>query len=198
MRDDVQTLEHFSTEIPVIGKLRRAAIVPRMFDCRMVCAAALLLASCTPQEGENEYRRRRQDYDTTRSRGVDSLAEVVVDSAKSEDVLKMVKEYQSPDAAINTDTWLARQLYGDPGQIMFERWDVQRRGASKYEARFTYTRVGGDNRMVKRGWSWNVDTVLKVVSPPRELAVDEQVGRSRRSASDDAARRVRAAEASLE
>ena len=159
----------------------------------------LLLAGCGVQDPyERVARPRTSEGETLMPRDEQSLRAVVMDSANGDEVLAMVKSYPSPEPQIDTETWLTKQLQDDPGQVMFPRWEVQKRGANKYEARFTYTHIGTDNRMVKKGLSWNVDAVLKVVSPPRELPPEDRVGRGMRTETEAGEKRIRKAEAALE
>lgn len=165
----------------------------------MACVAAFFAVACTPGDSrERASRTRTQDGEFLRPRDEESLRAVVQDGANNDEVMAMVKKNPSPDPQIDTDTWLTKQLHDDPGQVMFPRWEVQKRAANKYEARFTYTYIGTDNRMVKKGLIWNVDAVLKVVSPPRELAVESAPDRSARREPTGGGGRIRRAEAALE
>lgn len=165
----------------------------------VLCVAALFAVSCGPAESRDRAARTRtQEGELLRPRDEESLRVVVQDGANNDAVLGMVKSNPSPDPQIDTDTWLTKQLHDDPGQVMFPRWEVQKRAANKYEARFTYTYIGTDNRMVKKGLIWNVDAVLKVVSPPRALAVESAPERSARRDAEGGEIRIRRAEAALE
>jgi hypothetical protein len=173
-----------------------------MFDLRPILAAAAagLLLACSPQEGYERMlkERAKKEGEPTTPRDEEALRSVVQESANSEVVLAMVKNYPSPDPQITTETWLARHLHDQPGQIMFARWGGLRRGANKYDVTFTYTEIGADNRMVKRGMMWSADTVLKVVSAPRDLPKEDRIGRGPSDRTDAEESRIRKAEATLE
>ena len=65
--------------------------------------------------------------------------------------------------------WVDRRLKELTGQLMFPRWQAERRGASKFEVQFTFTLIDEQNRIVKRGYAWSVDVPLNLVGPTREL-----------------------------
>ncbi len=176
-------------------------ILPGMAFIRppLLLLPLLALAACSPSDSYERVQRSRSfEGERALPRDEDSLREVVADSVNTEDVLKLVKRYPAPQSDHDTETWLTKKLHDDPGRVMFPRWEVLRRGSSKYEARFTYTYIGEDNRMVKRGLTWNVDTVLKVVSPPRDLQDEAARTRGMRVESDAGERRIRKAESALE
>ena len=110
----------------------------------------------------------------------------------------MVQEARAPDGNGLIPEWVDRQLENIRNLVMFPRWEVLRRGSNRYEVRYTFTQIDGAS-MTKRGFFWNVDVVLKLVSSPRELAPSEVANRQRtEEVTQQQRRRIREHELSLE
>jgi hypothetical protein len=158
-------------------------------------AAGLWLAACAPQsEREREYFRQQEAERAER----ETLKLAIVESAKDTDVIQMVKQSASMRANLDTGVWVDQQMAQIQGQVIFPRWEVVRRGSSKYEARYSYTLLDADNNMAKRGWRWDVDIMLKIVSPPRDIVMEDSTHRKRSSETEMQQRRIVEEEKSLE
>lgn len=91
-----------------------------------------------------------------------------------EDAVAMVRTKAAEDTGMITEEWVRAQLDEVDGQILFPLWDARRRGANKYEVRFTYTVLYDDYRIEKRGFAWHVNPVLRLVGPPRVMEPEEE------------------------
>lgn len=107
---------------------------------------------------------------------------------REEDVLELVKEQPAPEGDGTVVEWLQRTLVSPRAQALFPRWTVQRRGASRFEVRFTYTWIDRANQIENRGFRWQVDGALRTVKGPEELEVGESA--RARSMSDQQQRRA--------
>ncbi len=126
----------------------------------------LVLAGCSPvTEGERQYLERRKTEREQR----EALRTALVEGAKDEDVLQMVREALAPEGAGTMEAWVDRKTAAFRDQIMFPKWEVLRRGSSKYEVRYSFTVMDANSAMSKRGFYWNVDFDLRVVSLPKEI-----------------------------
>lgn len=163
---------------------------------RFIFLAAFLLAACSPQsEREREYFRQKE----AEKMEEETLKLTIMESAKDTDVILMVKKAPAREGNIDTDTWVDKQIADVKGQVIFPRWEVTRRGSSKYEARYLYTLLDDQNKMTKRGWRWDVDVVVKMVSAPRDFVEeDSQPVQVRKPEAEQRMRRIREEERSLE
>lgn len=162
---------------------------------RVPALLLVCLAACSPpSDRERQYMRQREEERAQR----ESLKVAIVESAKDTDVIRLVKGSPSPDANLTTETWVDQQMAQIRGQVIFPRWEVSRRGSSKYEARYTYTLLDAENSMTRRGWRWEADVVLKVVGAPRELEPEESAPRIRTTEGQQKQRRIREEERMIE
>lgn len=123
--------------------------------------------------------------------------EAVMPAVPDEDVLTLVRESPAPDGNGLTQDWVMRTQ--DPmSQLLFPRWQVTRRGATRYEARFTFTLIDSTNQISRLGYAWNVDAALKIVDAPKPFTHQEPTVRSGRSLSQQQRRRIQDEESSLE
>ena len=113
-------------------------------------------------------------------------------------VVAMVQMSPAKDGGGTMGDWVDRRLKELTGQLMFPRWQAERRGASKFEVQFTFTLIDKENRIVKRGYAWTVDVPLNLVGPPREMEPEytQPVDARRRQLYEE--RRALDAEKSLE
>ena len=84
-------------------------------------------------------------------------------------VVAMVQASPAKEKNGTLADWVGRRLKELTGQIMFPRWQAERRGANKFEVQFTFTLIDEQNRIVKRGYAWTVDVPLNLVGPTREI-----------------------------
>lgn len=84
-------------------------------------------------------------------------------------VVAMVQRSPAKEGDGTIADWVDRRLKELTGQLMFPRWQAERRGTSKFEVQFTFTLIDEENRIVKRGYAWSVDVPLSIVGPTREL-----------------------------
>lgn len=105
----------------------------------------------------------------------------VLEGAEEEgQALRLTREARAPDGEGTNEDWVRRQMDLAGPDVLFPRWEARRTAAGKYEVAFTYTLVGIENSVARRGFAWNTDVVLLLVSPPREMQPDELVPRSSR------------------
>lgn len=125
--------------------------------------------------------------------GRNALAERVAETS----LVALVQSTPAVDG-LATSNWVHRQLGLVKGEIMFPKWEAQRRGKTRYEVRFTYTLIDPDNRIVKRGYAWSVDAAVQVVDPPREIDPEYAPSFNRSGTGRDEFRRARETQAQLE
>ena len=123
--------------------------------------------------------------------------EAVLPAVPDEDVLTLVRESPAPDGNGLTQDWVMRTP-DSMSQLLFPRWQVTRRGATRYEARFTYTLIDATNQISRLGYAWNVDAALKIVEAPKPFTHQEPTVRSGRTLSQQQRRRIQDEESSLE
>jgi hypothetical protein len=162
--------------------------------CRLPLAAFLLFAvSCDFQSdteralmASRESELNRREVDRERAAGL----------MDEQAAIALVTSSVTPDGDRMTN-WLSAQKHTLKGQVMFPQWSAVRRGRVKYEVRHTFTFINEQNRILKTGYSWDVDGMLRTVGPPREINSGEtpQETPSSETLQD---RRVYAAEAALE
>ena len=125
------------------------------------------------------------------------LRDAVVAETPENEVLTLVTDDAAPDGAGTTGDWVKRAAGETGGQLLFPRWQVDRRGANRYEVKYTYTLIDSTNHLSRRGFLWNVDTALKLVGKPHPLVLAEPA-RAGRSFNQQQERRISEEEASLE
>lgn len=105
----------------------------------------------------------------------------VLEGAEEEgQALRLTREAKAPDGDGTNEDWARRQMDLAGQDALFPRWEARRTAAGKYEVAFTYTLVGIGDSVARRGFAWNADVVLLLVSPPREMQPDELIPRSSR------------------
>ncbi len=149
---------------------------PLIVSLRIVLAAAaltLLAGGCGPSP------------DTARSMLVAGETDAVdlsprPDQGASEaELVQLVQEQPAPEGEGTVRDWLQRELAQPRGQPLFPRWQVQRRAASRFEVRFTYTWISLDNQIKNRGYAWPVDASLRTVGAAVSLTPPEPESRAR-------------------
>lgn len=170
-------------------------ITRKQYFLAVAAALCALGSGCAPQSQKERdyYRKKVSDQNLT-----ETLKLTVMESAKDTDVLQMVKQSPAVSPDMDTDAWVNQQMDRVQGQVIFPRWEVSRRGSSKYEARYVYTLLNDDNDMSKIGWRWEVDMMLKMIGPPRQILAQETAPRPRSNESQQQQRRIREEERSLE
>lgn len=138
--------------------------------------AAIGLAGCAPpSDREREFFEERDMERQQR----EAFARSLESGAEEGEVLKLVQGSAAEDGEGTVEEWIVRQLGMIEGQVLFPRWEVRRRGASKYEVRYLCTVVADDHSVQKRGYSWNVDLVLRIVGPHSVLDPEDLTQRTR-------------------
>ena len=125
------------------------------------------------------------------------LRDAVVAETPEVEVLSLVTDDAAPDGSGTTGDWVKRAANETGGQLLFPRWQVDRRGANRYEVKYTYTLIDSTKHLSRRGFLWNVDTALKVVGKPHPLVLAEPA-RAGRTFNQQQERRISEEEASLE
>ena len=153
-----------------------------------------LLSGCGYQtESEKAYFDAREAERLTQLEQRNALVAVVPDK----DILEMVQEEAAPDGDGTVKDWAGRQADRATGQVLFPRWQVMRRGANRYEVRYTYTLIDATNHLTRMGLSWSVDHALKLVGKPETLKLGDPQPQGRTFIQQQS-RRIREEEDSLE
>ena len=128
---------------------------------------AVVVAGCEPvSESERTYfETRDQELEEQRQ-----FMQTMTDANTMENAINMVKKHASPTENTNTEAWINNALNRLVGDVMFPKWDARRLGPNRFEVMFTYTHIDREYTITRGGYAWEVDTLLKVVSDPRELA----------------------------
>lgn len=142
-----------------------------------LAAVAAALAACSPEtDAERAYLEARQAELEQR----ENVKLALEGGTEESTAVKLVKEAPGSDGAGTTEAWLERQLNVSRQSVLFPRWQAQRRGTGKYEVRFTCTLMGETGEITKKGYAWNADLILKLVTPARELSPEEMASFSSR------------------
>lgn len=161
-------------------------------------AACLLLAGGLAACGyQSESERAYFSVRESERQRLREQRDVIVAAVPDKEVLDLVMEQPAPDEVGKTSDWVAREANAHDGQLFFPRWQVNRRGANRYEVRFTYTVINQTNHLLRRGYSWNVDSALKLVGAPVALVLNE-APRPGRTFTQQRAQRIAEEEAALE
>lgn len=166
----------------------------RMKTCAIVIMAGLAAGGCGVQtEQERAYFAAREAERLER----EEMQRVLTATVPDEELLELVREQPSPNGVGHMMDWVNVQVGAMKGQILFPRWQVTRRGSSKYEVRYSFTWIDPTNHISSCGFAWTVDGGLKLVSEPRVLEAVDMTPRAR-SFSEQQERRVRDESYSLE
>ncbi|MBN1268749.1 MAG: hypothetical protein JXB04_04115 [Kiritimatiellae bacterium] len=139
-------------------------------DVFLAVAAGALLAGCGPMsDEEQEYLDLRAADAEQRA----AFSQALRGGEEESEAIRLVKESAAEDEQGTTEEWVERRLAEVKGQVLFARWNARRRGAGKYEVRFTYTVLGDDQSIERQGLQWDVDLVLEVASAPRPMTAAE-------------------------
>jgi len=87
-----------------------------------------------------------------------------------QDALRLVQKNTVAESNLSTEEWIRKQLSEEDGQIMFPKWEARRKNMQEYEVKFTYTKLNDDYTIEKKGYSWFVNYVLRLVSNARTLS----------------------------
>lgn len=160
-------------------------------------ALTLLLVACAPQTAaERAYFEQKAAEQQERR---DLKSRLTDNTLKDTDIIGIVSSNAAPDNIGTIDDWLKRRVGEAEGQVLFPRWKVVRHGTSKYEVQYAYSVIDPQNRIVKRGYQWQVDTILKLVGNPRDIVYAEQPTASEAPSVElKQQRRIAGFEASLE
>jgi hypothetical protein len=137
----------------------------RFLQLPTVCASLVTLFAVAGCGAGDEDGDEGSAADTRSSRP-DALAASRISETG---VVAMVQLSPAKEGDGTIADWVDRRLKELTGQLMFPRWQAERRGASKFEVQFTFTLIDEQNRIVKRGYAWSVDVPLNLVGPTREL-----------------------------
>ncbi len=161
-------------------------------------ALVLVLGACCSGCGyDTDSERAFFDADEKERLRKQSQRDTIVAMVPDKEILELVRESEAPDGRGKTIDWVAREAGVGSGQLLFPRWQVSRRGANRYEVKYTYTFIDATNHLSRRGHTWNVDAALKLVGQPTTVALSEPV-RQGRTFDQQSDRRIRDEEASLE
>ncbi len=145
---------------------------------RMACGIGLLLqvSACGP---EPDYVDA-VDWDSRRG-GRSLFYRGGNNGAEEDEAIELVKQHEAPEGEGTVEEWIDRQIGEKRGDVMFPRWEARRSAPNRYEVRYTYTYRDVDLRIEKRGYQWDVDTMIDVVGDMTHLSPEEVDGRARRA-----------------
>ena len=156
----------------------------------------VLLAGCGPvSDSERAYFEARANQQEQ-----SEMLRALINSRQTDaDVLQMVKAAPVKEGEGNMEEWVGQQMTFVVGQVLFPRWEVQRRGVSTYEVRYTYTHIDASNQLYRSGFKWDADPLVKVISAPSVIKPTAVDARNRAGNLDERrVRRIAEHEASLE
>lgn len=128
----------------------------------------LATSGCDPiPEGGVDFVDQRRDasadiFRSSELNSVDGAIELVQQAPASE-----------VDFEGSTAEWIANHREQNENTIMFPRWEGQRKGAHHFAVRYSHIEIDFDYNMEHVGYEWQVDTMLKQVSPPVPLTQSE-------------------------
>jgi hypothetical protein len=141
----------------------------------LACAAAAAGCGDTQQEDDLYLEMRRQEETMQREAATRGAGGVEQDA----EAIRLVKESAAPDEQGTNEDWVRRQTEGERTSVYFPVWKASPRGLSKFEVTYSCTVVVDERNVIeKRGFAWNVDLVLRLVTPPREMRPDELSSRA--------------------
>ncbi len=87
-----------------------------------------------------------------------------------EGAIELVQMAMAPDDFEgNTKEWVAYRRDRIDGDVMLPQWEGQRKGAHQFEVRYIHTVRDFDYRILKTGYRWQVNTLLKEVDGPEVI-----------------------------
>lgn len=136
----------------------------------MVCLC-VLVSGCDPApEGERTYYEEQE----VRAEDERFLMEVMTTTDSMDGAIQLVQQQEAPDEFGGTiEEWLAVARREIEGDVMFPRWEGQRKGANRFEVRYTHTVIDYDYNIMRTGYTWEVDTMMKVVNGPKPIDPEE-------------------------
>jgi hypothetical protein len=167
------------------------------FSIIVALVLTLLAAACAPQTAAERAYFEQKAAEKQELRELKSKLNDT--TLKDSDIIGIVSSNAAPDGIGTIDDWLKRKVGEAEGQVLFPRWKVMRHGSTKFEVQHTFNVIDPQNRIIKRGYQWQVDTVVKLVGNPRDLVFAEQQATAETPAADlKQQRRTAGFEASLE
>jgi hypothetical protein len=146
--------------------------------CTRLAALMLLGALCPACKPMSEKEKAYFDARDAERRELQTVRDALTDSSLDSEVITMVKESAAPDGG-TTEDWIKYTTTSAGGTVMFPEWTVSRRALNKFDVRFTFTLIDASNRITQSGFSWQVDTILRSVGPPREVTPNDSRGADR-------------------
>lgn len=133
-----------------------------LFSCLLIVLQVFLLMGC----GMNEQNtsNTRQPNPATHGKHIPE------NNNGPQDALRLVQESIEEESGLTTTIWVEQQLQAEEGQIMFPKWEARRQNMHEYEVKFTYTKLNDDYAIEKRGYTWAVNYILRLVSKPRPMS----------------------------
>jgi hypothetical protein len=99
----------------------------------------------------------------------------------------LVRATYHPDfpETMTMEQWVQAERALIAGDVMFPKWDGRRLGSHRFEVRYTHTVIDYDYNIQKSGYSWDVDTVVKIVKGPHPLEPADLDQRLRRTGAEE-------------
>ncbi len=141
-------------------------------------AGIFATTACEPlSESEQRYFEARE-FDADQQR---ELMQTVAEWNSVDGAVELVKATDAPDDEEgSTEDWIERKRAEIRGDVMFPRWEGRRLGSHNFEVRYTHTVIDYDYNIEKSGFTWEVDTMLKMVNGPTPIDPAELEPRPRR------------------
>lgn len=134
------------------------------------------MTSCDPVSDPDRGYHDIQD----RGRQQELFRQALMDETAADEAIEIAKRHVAPDGAGTVEEWIDNRRMEPEGEIMFPRWETRRTGPNRYEVRYTYTFRGEDLTIEKRGFAWEVDTMIDVVGDMTILSPEDIDARTRR------------------
>jgi len=149
------------------------------------------LAGCTPMsDTEREYLEKRAEE----KEQMENFSSRLQTGGQLSDVLKKAQNH--PVEGVGTSQeWVVAKLdrikLEEKMDIPYQNWVVRPQSDKLYEVRFIYSTLGNNYEVTKKGFSWQVDTLIDRVTGPNELDEAELEPSYRRRGRQDTAVQTR-------
>jgi len=148
-------------------------------------------AACTPMnETEREYLEKRAEE----KEQMENFSSRLQSGSQLSDVLKKAQEHPVEGVG-SSQEWVIAKLdrvkLEEKMDIPYQNWVVRPKSDKLYEVRFIYSTLGDNYEVTKKGFSWQVDTLIDRVTGPNELDEAELEPSYRRRGREDTAAQTR-------
>jgi hypothetical protein len=149
----------------------------------------VLLLGCSDPESSSRYFESAEDATELQHQ---ELMRAMTELNSIDGAVDLVRASYHPDfpETLTMDEWVQAERAAIAGDVMFPKWEGRRHGSHRFEVRYTHTVIDYDYTILKSGYSWDVDTMIKLVKGPHALEpaeLDQRLRRSGAVADDESA-----------